>query len=288
VIREPSGLRIIGEPFCCTLCCRAVARSADRSVAPSAQDIAEDLTIPETGTQQTLNRARNVDETTDHIRTLIGVHLTRSSCMTVRRPRSSPRLNPVRAVAMLAVLVVAVAACGDDDDAAAPVSTSTTVSTTAVATAPAAADATQTPAVAADLLEVAAAEGDLGTFLGALGAAGIMDGLHGPGPFTVFVPTDTAFADYLAEAGMSQTELFADPALLVSVLDYHLVEMIESSEQVMGMAGQSFVTASGAELAVTVDGDRVMVGNATVERYDIQASNGVIHVIDAVLVPPQQ
>ncbi len=198
-----------------------------------------------------------------------------------RRPRTLARL--ARSAAILSLVVLAVAACGDDDDdAASPV---TIAPETTAAPAATTAPATAAPA-AGDILEVAAAEGDLGTFLTSLEAAGIMDGLHGAGPFTVFVPTDEAFSAYLTEAGMSQAELFTDPALLRSVLDYHLVEMIESSEQVMGMAGQSFVTANGAELAVAVDGDTVKVGNATVERYDIQASNGVIHVIDAVLIPP--
>lgn len=201
-----------------------------------------------------------------------------------RLPRATRSARLARRAAILTVVVLAVGACGDDDDAA---STTTPASETTVPTAaPAPADPATTSATTGDILEVAAGEGDLGTFLSSLEAAGIMDGLHGSGPFTVFVPTDEAFSAYLTEAGMSQAELFADPTLLSSVLDYHLVEMIESSEMVMGMAGQSFVTANGAELAVTVDGDTVMVGNATVERYDIQASNGVIHVIDAVLIPP--
>ena len=63
--------------------------------------------------------------------------------------------------------------------------------------------------------------------------------------------------------------------------------MTEDADMVMAMDGQSFTTAADTMLDVTVDGDTVMVGDATVERYDIQASNGVIHVIDAVLIPPE-
>ena len=136
-----------------------------------------------------------------------------------------------------------------------------------------------------DVLEVAAAEGDLGTFLGALEAAEIMDGLHDPGPFTVFVTTDAAFDAYLDDAGMTEAEVFAERQMLRGLLDYHIVNMSETSEQVMEMAGESLTTASGRPLDVSVDGDTVMVGNATVERYDIEASNGVIHVIDSVLIP---
>jgi uncharacterized surface protein with fasciclin (FAS1) repeats len=137
-----------------------------------------------------------------------------------------------------------------------------------------------------DVLAVATAEGDLGTFLEATEAAGIMDGLHGTGPFTVFIPTDDAFEAYLSQAGMTQTEAFADPAVLRRVVQHHIVHMTEDAEMVMGMNGRSFTTAAGTALAVSVDGETVTVGNATVDRYDIQASNGVIHVIDAVLSPP--
>jgi uncharacterized surface protein with fasciclin (FAS1) repeats len=138
-----------------------------------------------------------------------------------------------------------------------------------------------------DVLEVAAAEGDLHTFLAALEAAGIMDDFHGDGPFTLFIPTDQAFSAYLAEAGMSQAEVFAGAEMLQAILNHHIVNMMEDAEMVMGMAGQSFTTASGQPLEVTVEGDTVMVGEATVERYDLHASNGVIHVIDKVLIPSE-
>jgi len=138
-----------------------------------------------------------------------------------------------------------------------------------------------------DVLEVAAAEGDLNTFLAALEAAGIMEDFHGDGPFTLFIPTDEAFAAYLAEAGMSQAEVFAGAEMLQAILNHHIVNMMEDAEMVMGMAGQSFTTAGGQALEVTVEGETVMVGEATVERYDIHASNGVIHVIDTVLIPSE-
>jgi uncharacterized surface protein with fasciclin (FAS1) repeats len=138
-----------------------------------------------------------------------------------------------------------------------------------------------------DVLAVAEAEGDLGTFLAATEAAGIMEDFHGEGPFTLFIPTDDAFAAYLDGAGMSQEEAFAGAEMLQSILGYHVVTMMEDSEMVMGMDGQTFTTLNGAPLEVTVDGDNVMVGAATILRYDIDASNGVIHVIDAVLTPPE-
>jgi uncharacterized surface protein with fasciclin (FAS1) repeats len=138
-----------------------------------------------------------------------------------------------------------------------------------------------------DVLEVAEAEGDLGTFLEALGAAGIMEDFHGEGPFTIFAPSDAAFETYLADAGMSMEEAFAGAEMLQSVLGYHVVAAMDDAEMVMGMAGDSFTTLTGATLDVTVDGETVMVGDATIDRYDIEASNGVIHVIDKVLSPPE-
>lgn len=138
-----------------------------------------------------------------------------------------------------------------------------------------------------DVLAVAEAEGDLGTFLAALDAAGIMEDFHGEGPFTLFVPTDEAFAAYLEQNDMSQEEAFAGAEMLQSILGYHVVTMTEDSEMVMGMDGQTFTTLNGAPLEVSVDGDTVMVGEATILRYDIVASNGVVHVIDTVLTPPE-
>jgi uncharacterized surface protein with fasciclin (FAS1) repeats len=138
-----------------------------------------------------------------------------------------------------------------------------------------------------DVLEVAAAEGDLNTFLAALEAAGIMEDFHGEGPFTLFIPTDSAFAAYLTEAGMSQAEVFAGAGMLQAILNHHIVNMMEDAQMVMGMAGQSLTTPGGQALEVTVEGETVKVGDATVERYDIHASNGIIHVIDMVLIPSE-
>jgi uncharacterized surface protein with fasciclin (FAS1) repeats len=138
-----------------------------------------------------------------------------------------------------------------------------------------------------DVLAVAEAEGDLGTFLAALDEAGIMEDFHGEGPFTLFIPTDEAFAAYLDHNDMSQEEAFAGAEMLQSILGYHVVTMAEDSEMVMGMDGQTFTTLNGAPLEVSVDGDTVMVGEATILRYDIVASNGVVHVIDTVLAPPE-
>jgi uncharacterized surface protein with fasciclin (FAS1) repeats len=194
-----------------------------------------------------------------------------------------------RSLVGIAVVAVLAAGCGGDDDdggaatADAPATTENMDDGAATTAEPAPEEPDEEMG---DVLEVAAAEPDLGTFLDALEAAGTMDSLHGAGPFTVFAPTDEAFAAYLGESGMTQDQVFADPEALRSVLDFHVVEMDEPSEMVMDMAGQQFTTASGEPLDVTATGDDVMVGNAMVERYDLEATNGVVHVIDHVLIPP--
>ncbi|HEX9854108.1 MAG TPA: fasciclin domain-containing protein [Acidimicrobiia bacterium] len=185
-----------------------------------------------------------------------------------------------RAGALLALALVA-AGCGGDSTPSTTAPEATTVATT---TSP---SATEQMEEMGDVLEVAEAEGDLGTFLEALGAAGIMEDFHGEGPFTIFAPSDAAFETYLADAGMSMEEAFAGAEMLQSVLGYHVVAAMDDAEMVMGMAGDSFTTLTGATLDVTVDGETVMVGDATIDRYDIEASNGVIHVIDKVLSPPE-
>lgn len=190
-----------------------------------------------------------------------------------------PTLLVRRSLAGVALVAVVAAGCGDDDDDATAEDTEETTDTTADS------DTTE-GSESGDVLEVAAAEGDLDTFLAALEAAGSMDSLHGEGPFTVFAPTEAAFTAYLDESGMTQAEVFGDATALQGLLDYHIVEMKEPSDMVMDMAGEELTTASGEPLPISAEGEDVMVGNAMVERYDITASNGVVHVIDHVLVPP--
>jgi uncharacterized surface protein with fasciclin (FAS1) repeats len=181
-----------------------------------------------------------------------------------------------RALVGVVLVILVAAGCGDDEgDTSAPTG-STPDETT---------ESTMSES-GGDVLEVAATEGDLGMFLAATEAAEVMNGLHGSGPFTVFIPTDDAFEAYLSGSGMSQREVFADAAMLQRLVEHHIVEMSEDAEMVMAMDGQSLPTAAGTMLALTVDGETVMVDDATIERYDIAASNGVIHVIDGVLIPP--
>jgi uncharacterized surface protein with fasciclin (FAS1) repeats len=157
-------------------------------------------------------------------------------------------------------------------------------SATATTVEPDVATTTAPVAVSADILDMAMEHPELSTFLGALDSAGIMDGLHGEGPFTVFAPSNAAFADYFGMMDMTEAEVFGDQQMLAGLLNNHVVSgMSDPSEMVMGMAGQEFTSVSGLALMVTVDGDDVTINEALIIDYDIEGTNGVIHVIDHVL-----
>jgi uncharacterized surface protein with fasciclin (FAS1) repeats len=182
--------------------------------------------------------------------------------------------------------MIAMAACGGGEDGATD-TTEVTMDESTTTEAMMDESSTTGEMMGDDVLAVAEAEGDLGTFISAIESAGMMEDLHGEGPFTVFAPTDDAFDAYLESSGMTQEEALAGGEMLQAVVGSHLVSMMEDSTMVMGMDGQTLTTVSGAPLEITVDGETVMVGEATVLRYDIEASNGVIHVIDTVLSPPE-
>ena len=190
-----------------------------------------------------------------------------------------------RSALLIVIVGLFIAACGED--AATTETTAEMMDETSTTAEMMDDTATTAEMMDEDVLAVATAEGDLDTFLGALEAAGLMEDFHGEGPFTLFIPTDDAFSAYLEESGMTEEEVLAGGEMLQSVLGYHVVTMMEDSEMVMGMDGQTFTTLNGAPLDVTVDGETVMVGDATIVRYDLSASNGVIHVIDTVLIPPE-
>jgi uncharacterized surface protein with fasciclin (FAS1) repeats len=135
-----------------------------------------------------------------------------------------------------------------------------------------------------DIVETALAAGQFNTLATALTEAGLVDTLQGDGPFTVFAPTDEAF-DKLPEGTLEG--LLADKEALKNVLLYHVVSgaAVPASE-VVKMDGQSVDTANGDAITITVDGDNVMINdNVKVIKTDVKASNGIIHVIDTVIVP---
>jgi uncharacterized surface protein with fasciclin (FAS1) repeats len=131
-----------------------------------------------------------------------------------------------------------------------------------------------------DIVEIAAGNASFSTLVAALQAAGLVETLQGDGPFTVFAPTDEAFAKL--PAGTVEA-LLADIPTLTNILLYHVVPGLVTADQVMGL--DSAATAMGQSFSITANSMGVSVDEATVINTDIFARNGVIHVIDSVILP---
>lgn len=170
-----------------------------------------------------------------------------------------------KVIALAMVAVISLSACGSDSSDA--------VDTTV-------AEATSDP-VSGDIVAVASGTEGFSTLVAAIKAAGLVETLQGAGPFTVFAPNDAAFA--ALPAGLLDKLLLPENiAVLTSILTYHVVSGKIMSTDVM--AGDA-PSVEGSTIALgTTDG--VQVNDATVIAADVGASNGVIHVIDKVLVPP--
>ncbi len=170
-------------------------------------------------------------------------------------------MRRIRLFAAVSAIALVAAACGDAAD--------DTTTTTAAAVAP-----------TADIVETAIAAGDFTTLVAAVEAADLVETLQGEGPFTVFAPTDEAFVA-LPEGTLDS--LLADPDALSNVLLYHVVPGEVTADQVVELS--TATTVQGADLSIEVTDGNVTVNGANVVTTDVMASNGVIHVIDAVLVP---
>jgi uncharacterized surface protein with fasciclin (FAS1) repeats len=133
----------------------------------------------------------------------------------------------------------------------------------------------------ADIVDTAVAAGQFTTLATALTAAGLVDTLKGPGPFTVFAPSDAAFAKL--PAGTLES-LLANPDQLRMVLTYHVVAGADSAAAVSQL--QEAATVEGENVMIRATDGMVTINDATVTTADIAASNGIIHVIDTVLLPP--
>lgn len=131
-----------------------------------------------------------------------------------------------------------------------------------------------------DIVDTAVEAGSFTTLVAAVEAAGLVETLKGDGPFTIFAPTDEAFAA-LPEGTVEA--LLADPEALAGILTYHVVAgKVMSTDLSDGMMA---TTVNGADITIGTEGG-VTVNEANVVTADIEASNGVIHVIDAVILPP--
>jgi uncharacterized surface protein with fasciclin (FAS1) repeats len=174
------------------------------------------------------------------------------------------KLNHIAVIAALAVASLGVVACGSSDS-------ESTTSTAATAT-------TSDETIAA----VASGNADLSTLVAALTAADLVTTLEGTGPYTVFAPTDAAFSDI-----QSTVDTLLEPdnkTDLQQVLTYHVVPGTYTAADLKD--GQKLKTVEGQDLTVSIKDGVVKVNDATVEATDITASNGVVHVINKVLVPP--
>lgn len=131
-----------------------------------------------------------------------------------------------------------------------------------------------------DIVDIAAEDGRFTTLVAAVQAAGLVDTLKGEGPYTVFAPTDDAFNKL--PAGTVEA-LLGDIPTLTNILLYHVVPGKVIAADVVKLTSAN--TALGQPVAISVMGDKVMINDAQVIIPDIEASNGVIHVIDTVLIP---
>jgi len=158
-----------------------------------------------------------------------------------------------------------------------------------ISIAPASADCSQTnkgskkmeKTLTKDIVDTAISAGSFGTLATALTEAGLVETLKGEGPFTVFAPTDEAFKKIPAD---QLSALLKDKAKLTKVLTFHVVSGTLKAEDVVKVTTANSV--EGSPIAISVSADGVKVEGAKVTSTDIMCSNGVVHVIDTVIMPP--
>ena len=135
-----------------------------------------------------------------------------------------------------------------------------------------------------DIVDIAAGNEDFSTLVAAVQAAGLVETLKGDGPFTVFAPTNAAFEQALADLGLTAEELLASPDLS-GILTYHVVAGKIMAADAIAADGTEVATVNGDTIEVSVVDGNVMIDGATVTTADLEAGNGVVHVIDAVILP---
>ena len=137
------------------------------------------------------------------------------------------------------------------------------------------------------VLDLAVEAGQFSTLIAAIDAAGLAPTLQGAGPFTVFAPTDAAFASAFEALGISAEELLADTDTLTQILTYHVAPQAANSQLVATLDGQEVETVNGQGVMISVaDGGQIMINEADVVSADLEADNGIVHVINEVLLPP--
>lgn len=133
-----------------------------------------------------------------------------------------------------------------------------------------------------DIVDTAVAAGSFNTLVAAVGAAGLVETLKGVGPFTVFAPTDEAFAK-LPAGTVESLILPENKAKLVEILTHHVVAGTVLAADVVKLS--SATTVAGTSVAIAVNEGKVTIGDASVVTADVLCSNGVIHIVDSVILP---
>lgn len=184
-----------------------------------------------------------------------------------------------RSLAALAALTVTFAACSDVEAPTAPAQAETAEAPFGPRPGKGAPNDGRT--LVATALAVNAETGEFSTLIAALGATDLVDALNGPRPFTVFAPTDAAFAELGLNAdniaGAFDTETLAD------ILLYHVTRGVRPSPSVVGAS--NLLMLNGGRLDVSVNDDGAFVNDSKIVGTDVRTSNGIIHTIDAVLLP---
>lgn len=213
-------------------------------------------------------------------------------------------MKRILAVTGVISLALTLAACGEEDDTTIDTGTTTQTATEAATMDETTTEETTTEETTTeettteettvaeeagdDIVDTAVGAGSFDTLVAAVQAAGLEETLRGDGPFTVFAPTDEAF-NALPEGTLDA--LLADPeGDLTEILTYHVVDGEVPAADVLEMDGQSVETLQGGSFTIELDGDAVVLIDAAGNRVnvtttDVEASNGVIHVIDTVLSP---
>ena len=183
-------------------------------------------------------------------------------------------------VPALAIVIAACSTAASPSASTTGASTPTPAPTTAAS--PSSAPSASAATMAKDIVQTATDAGSFSTLLTAVKAAGLVETLEGEGPFTVLAPTDEAFA--ALPAGTLEG-LLADPEALKKILLYHVISGAVPSDQVVKLTSATSVEGSRIAIAVK-DGTVYLNDSAKVVTPDVMASNGVIHVIDQVILPP--
>lgn len=179
--------------------------------------------------------------------------------------------NRISLLALVAAFAMIIAACSSNSDSTTTTMPEDTTTTTA-------ADTTS-------VLDLAVEAGQFSTLIAAIEAAGLVDALSGEGPFTVLAPTDAAFEAAFEALGIEAADLLADTETLTAILTYHVIGQEADSQLVATLDGQSVETLNGESVDISVVDGSIMVNDATVVSADLTADNGIVHVINGVLIP---